>query len=342
MATTKTTLKSHTVESESNTDNSTTNSINNIDILALKTKFETDGFVILSNKNNGLSGEANMKSIQQSIDYEFRLCFQTMHENRHVAFPNPLRRKSLNSSGKEQVEYSMKKGIKHGFREIVMRNEGRFELSLSPTQFGRSNPFLHSTLFNSCGSTEMSNINDATQFPFLSELLSAIFENDKTCNCNGDVGVQSYYLTNLSAVIATPGAKEQKWHVDGGHLDLERHLPCHCLNVFVPLMDMSVELGPTEFRPGTHYHTRNLAPMILAAKARKTLRPPVLPLLKKGDILLFDYRVLHRGRQNLSLDQNRTMLVMTFSKHWFKDALNYPKRSIIDECTIGDDENTKV
>lgn len=82
--------------------------------------------------------------------------------------------------------------------------------------------------------------------------------------------------------------------------------------------------------------------MILAAKARKTLCPPTLPLLKKGDMILFDYRVLHRGRQNLSLDQNRTMLVMTFSKPWFKDALNYPRRSIIDECAIDNDKTKYV
>lgn len=190
-----------------------------------------------------------MKSIQQTIDYQFRLCFQTMHEHRRVPFPSPLRRKSQNSSGKEHVEYSMKKGVKNGFREIVMRNEGRFELSLSPVQFGRSHPFLHSTLFNPC-STDQSNIDSATKSSFLSKLLSAIFGDDKNYNSSGDIGAQSYHLTNLSAVIATPGAKEQKWHVDGGHLDLERHLPCHCLSVFIPLVDMSVELGPTEFLPG--------------------------------------------------------------------------------------------
>lgn len=354
-------LKKQAVEWKSDTANSTTKSnINTVDISALKTKFETDGFVILSSKNNGgasgapplfnfaASDEANTKStvmfesIQQDIHDQFRSCFQTMHENQHVAFPAPLRRMYQNSNGKQQVEYSMKKGVKHGFREIVMRNEGRFELSLSPAQFGRSHPFLHSTLFDPCSSTDKSNTNGATQFPFLSQLLSAIFENDGNVNCSGDVGIPSYHLTNLSAVIATPGAKEQKWHADGGHLDLERHLPCHCLNVFVPLVDMSLELGPTEFRPGTHYHTRNLAPMILVAKARKTLRPPALPLLKKGDMLLFDYRVLHRGRQNSSLDQNRTMLVMTFSKPWFKDVLNYPRGSIIDERIIDGNENKEA
>jgi len=337
------------------TGNSSHSNIDDVDILSLKTKFETDGFVIISNKTNeGTSiphppfdsaahSEANTKhilnleAIQQDIYQQFQTSFQTMYENGHVAFPSPLRKSCQNSSGKEQIEYSMKKGVKHGFREIVMRNEGRFELSLCPTRFGQSHPFLHSTLSGPCSSTT-DNKNRATQFFLLSQLLSAIFENDRDHNCKGDTGAPSYHLTNLSAVIATPGAKEQKWHADGGHLNLERHLSCHCLNVFVPMVDMSLELGPTEFRPGTHYHTRNLAPMILVAKARKTLRPPALPILKKGDMLLFDYRVLHRGRQNFSLDQNRAVLVMTFSKCWFKDILNYPKRSIIKECDLDEGE----
>ena len=82
-------------------------------------------------------------------------------------------------------------------------------------------------------------------------------------------------------------------------------------------------------RQGTHYHTRNLAPMMLAAKARRTLRSPVKPLLLSGDALIFDYRILHRGRANLGM-QNRPVFVMTFAKKWFKDILNFPRRSMHD------------
>jgi ectoine hydroxylase-related dioxygenase (phytanoyl-CoA dioxygenase family) len=88
-------------------------------------------------------------------------------------------------------------------------------------------------------------------------------------------------------------------------------------------------MGPTEFRPGTHYHTRNLTPLMLAAKARKTLRAPTAPLPRIGDALVFDYRVLHRGKANAS-DKNRTFLVLTIAKPWFKDVLNFPRRSLHD------------
>jgi ectoine hydroxylase-related dioxygenase (phytanoyl-CoA dioxygenase family) len=58
------------------------------------------------------------------------------------------------------------------------------------------------------------------------------------------------YTCNISVVIAEPGAAEQKWHADGGHLSIWKHLPCHCLNIFLPLVDITEELGPTELRSG--------------------------------------------------------------------------------------------
>jgi hypothetical protein len=59
-------------------------------------------------------------------------------------------------------------------------------------------------------------------------------------------------------------------------------------------------MGPTEFRPGSHVYTRDLTRMMLLAKIKKRLRKTVVPELKCGEALLFDYRILHRGRANLS------------------------------------------
>jgi len=171
-----------------------------------------------------------------------------------------------------------------------------------------------------------------------------------------------YYICNLSLLVATPGCPTQSWHADGGHTSLTKHEPCHVFNVFIPLVDVPLSMGPTELRPGTHYHTRNLTSMMLLAKARKTLRSPVTPELQMGDALMFDYRILHRGRANLSdvvthesatgddsVDDNdakeststeeerraddgcrrhRPVLVITFARRWFVDVCNFPKRSI--------------
>ena len=88
-----------------------------------------------------------------------------------------------------------------------------------------------------------------------------------------------------------------------------------------------------------------------------------MPVLRRGEALLFDYRILHRGRANQShvVDEDdgvedcktnecvdgvkkdanggksrderhggrdRPILVMTFAKSWFVDVCNFPKRSI--------------
>ena len=144
---------------------------------------------------------------------------------------------------------------------------------------------------------------------------------------------EDYYLLGCSVVVscADPGSADQQWHVDGGHVDGENHLPCHCLNVFIPLVDLEPSLGPTEVRPGTHVYSRDMSKMMLGAKARKELKTPVAPLLKKGDALLFDYRVLHRGKANVSETDDRPMLVLTYAKTWFKDVFNFPNRSLEDE-----------
>jgi ectoine hydroxylase-related dioxygenase (phytanoyl-CoA dioxygenase family) len=66
---------------------------------------------------------------------------------------------------------------------------------------------------------------------------------------------------------------------------------------------------------------------MLVAKCRKTLQAPVWPSLSLGDLLIFDYRILHRGRANRS-NQRRNYLVLTYAEPWFQDVLNFPKRSM--------------
>ena len=87
-------------------------------------------------------------------------------------------------------------------------------------------------------------------------------------------------------LFSLPGANEQLWHTDGEHLlsseenfccwgtddgvrnvaffdktsnindPNQQILPAHCLNVFVPLVDVRAENGATEFCLGSHYHTK--------------------------------------------------------------------------------------
>ena len=45
--------------------------------------------------------------------------------------------------------------------------------------------------------------------------------------------------------------------------------------------------------------------------------------IDRGDIIVFDYRVVHRGMANAA-SAARPVLYSTFSRPWFRDALNFP------------------
>jgi hypothetical protein len=237
---------------------------------------------------------------QAFSDHFFGQCFETLHQHGHTDVPTHTRHDPENNNSND---YVLGLGAKHGFREIVMRSPGRYELSL-----------LHTP------TSELPALDGILQHPLLANLVPALL---------GKSAMDDLKLCHLSLLVATPGSSEQAWHADGGHVSVTEHLSCHVLNVFIPLHDVPRTKGPTEIRPGTHYHTRNLAPMMLAAKCRKSLQNPVCSPLKLGDVLVFDYRVLHRGKANRS-KENRTILVLTFSQPWFEDVVNFPKQSMMD------------
>ncbi|CAB9531172.1 Phytanoyl-CoA dioxygenase (PhyH) [Seminavis robusta] len=271
-----------------------------------KQLFARDGFLVL---RNALSKDLLSEWQQFASDY-FEQCFEELHQRGHTPFP-------CHYNGET---YALGLGVKHGFREIVMRSPGRYELSL-----------LH------CQEKAPSIRQFQSRLSVIPKLLSGddVDTNNTTKSCWDDLS-----LCHLSLVVSTPGASEQSWHADGGHVSTSQHLPCHVANLFIPLAPVSLDLGPTEFRPGSHVYTRNLAPLLLAAKARKELRPPVAPLLDEGDVLVFDYRVLHRGKANTTHDTNRPILVLTFSQPWYKDVCNFPKNSLYDPPTTTEETTT--
>jgi hypothetical protein len=252
--------------------------------------FHRDGFLVLK---QALPTNALQEWQSFGQDY-FGKCFETLYERGHTQYA-----KHKTDDG----DYVLGLGAKHGFREVVMRSPGRYELSL---------------------------LNCRDQAPVTSNVLEPLSR--LIPSLLGHLQMENLKLCHLSLIVATPGSDQQGWHADGGHVNITKHEPCHVLNVFIPLQDVTLLNGPTEFRAGTHYHTRNLAPMMLAAKCRNTLKPPYMATpLQVGDVCIFDYRVLHRGSPNRSPDQNRNFLVLTFSQPWFTDVLNFPKRSMMEQ-----------
>lgn len=258
---------------------------NDDDSPALSERFDRDGFVLL-----------RQKLLVDSL-LPWHALFERLWED---------------LMDRQVVKQPLGIGVKHGFKEIVQRSPGRYELSL-----------LH---------------HDEFWLPRQRLLVQELKE------CLSDIAPpllqQSHWhqihIANLSFVVSTPGAATQGWHADGPHLSLTHHLPCHCLNLFISLQDMpTMDWGPTQLRPGSHVYTRNLAPMLLAARARRQLRPTVAPLLQCGDVLALDYRTLHRGLANTltptdSNPNRRVLLVLTVARQGFQDRLNFPSRSIYD------------
>ncbi|CAH0377009.1 unnamed protein product [Pelagomonas calceolata] len=135
-------------------------------------------------------------------------------------------------------------------------------------------------------------------------------------------------LIKSGCVVAMPGCPRQPVHPDGKHLfDEGDHLPPHCITVFVPLVDMSGDLGPTEFYPGTH--RRDCPPQEYRACETGDCEGVAFTSAKAGDAVMFDYRVLHRGGANSSTRQ-RPLLYFTYARSWFTDATNYSAVSLDD------------
>ena len=58
------------------------------------------------------------------------------------------------------------------------------------------------------------------------------------------------------------------------------------------------------------------------------------PLLAAGELLLFDYRCLHRGRANLTRDP-RPIAYVLFARPGVVDRHNFPEESVYDASPAG-------
>ena len=128
----------------------------------------------------------------------------------------------------------------------------------------------------------------------------------------------------------------QVWHRDGPSLFEDApHHGTHCLNLFVPLVDVSEANGSTEFVPSTHVDANfaSLAPAVIRVAEndeRELADSAVKPSVPAGGFLLFDIRTLHRGGANLS-PSPRNVMYLTFAwdfwtdKHMFLGPSLLPK-----------------
>lgn len=131
----------------------------------------------------------------------------------------------------------------------------------------------------------------------------------------------------------------QEWHRDGQALssDPTVQLAPHCLNLFVPLVDITDEVGPTEFWLGTHieaaYKKLQVEQQISTTPKPGPNGSTIRVLAPAGSAILFDYRTIHRGAANSS-GTPRRVLYLTYARKWFTDAKNFNAPSILETTTV--------
>ena len=111
-----------------------------------------------------------------------------------------------------------------------------------------------------------------------------------------------------------PGSKAQNWHRDDPK---EGFIDC-----FVPLIDLNESVGTTDIQPGTYRTTSSVGD-------NDNEGGLLVLLLRKGDVLLFDYRTIHHGLANVSESTTRTLAYAVYrrkeeSSNYVGDIHNFP------------------
>lgn len=99
------------------------------------------------------------------------------------------------------------------------------------------------------------------------------------------------WRVGMSGILVTEyGASKQHWHRDG----YSPHE--HNFGTFISLTDVTKEMGPTEFLP--HSNRDYLFYFTQYTKFFDDCETLEAPLPSAGDIIIWDYRTLHRGVRN--------------------------------------------
>lgn len=194
---------------------------------------------------------------------------------------------------KEQIKLCYEAGMKHydtviatvqarglyrelqdGFDVLRERGRGRFDMTLPDF--------------------------DTPQFSFLTDLKKAPWMPVVHSILGKDV-----VLIHKGMFLSMPGAEAQPYHQDGVHLTTQTQRDCHAVNVFIPLVDLTMKHGPTEFCLGTH---------VLDQDEWKAEHIET-PVVSAGNPIIFDYRTGHKGLANTS-DSCRP-IVSVFSEEGF-------------------------
>ena len=201
-------------------------------------------------------------------------------------------------------------GSAAGFVEIVQRSPGRWDVPITPQQFGI----------------------DDRKMPWW-PLVAAVLGDDAEPSFSG-------------VVSSEPGSPAQHWHIDSPH-EAPEHRPPHAMNVLLALHDTPMAMGPTECARGSHFLTNHLSnpllvrdqliyqhagtsPAALVSGTPSRVPESFADSMAAGSCLVFDDRLLHRGLANRS-DTVRHVAYFSYRKQGYCSNTHFEsQRSVFD------------
>jgi ectoine hydroxylase-related dioxygenase (phytanoyl-CoA dioxygenase family) len=129
-------------------------------------------------------------------------------------------------------------------------------------------------------------------------------------------------LFGFGCVVALPNSPEQHMHRDAsglfGEASLDETVPPYAISALIPLVDMEGRVGTTRVLLGSHLRFGDGDWTFGTAE----------PVVKRGSVLLMDYRLFHCGTPNTS-DAPRPLLYNGYARPWFRDPVNYSRQGAV-------------
>lgn len=122
------------------------------------------------------------------------------------------------------------------------------------------------------------------------------------------------FRSYAGALPSAGSSRDGPWHrdvylmFDDETVDVNLPHPYY-YTVLIPLVAVDAQNGATQFLLGSHKQTCEQA-----LSENRSYQPSAEP----GDMIVFDGRICHRGRENKT-DSDRTVLYMVWTKKWYND-----------------------
>ena len=264
----------------------------------------------ISNPDSSDSGCATQAEQIQRLESDGFLLLPPVLDAKTVATLLAVSRQRLQAMRSALGTKDIGIGSAAGYDEIVQRSPGRWDVPITPQQFGVVDRDL----------------------PWWG-LISAILGEDAEHLFSG-------------VVSSDPGSPAQYWHTDSPH-DSREHLPAHAINVLVALHDIPLTMGPTECARGSHFLSNHLSnpslvlneliyqhvgttPETLVGDTETEIPVACAQAMVAGSCLIFDDRLLHRGLGNQS-DNTRHVAYFSYRKKGYTANTHFEAtRSVVE------------